>query len=1135
MLRRVITLSISLIIVISSFSPGKSWINPFISSMSPVRLIQSNASDVVLYFNTPDYVISSDSLSGGDFKRISIPDFETTTESGKPQLPKISVLIGIPPKADIKLTVLNDEVELLTGQFQLIPAPKPGSLSEDLQPGRWIYEPDRMAYASDKEYPSSPVILSPDAWVRDQRIVRVVFYPFQYIPLQGKLFLHHKLRVRVDFLNPGNEISSALPLNNTETNGQSDSFDALLEGMLINGETARTWRQLPPLEDSQNSSANPASGITGPLYKIIVDHDGLYKMTPDDLRTAGMDVGQIDPTTFHLSSEGQDVAIYVAGEADQEFNNGDYIAFYGQKFNGERLAQQYADENINWVTYTQQLTTGVYVPWHPAFNATMAEKYTDKNVYWLTVGGTPGPRMAKTDASPVGSSAPVPSSYLTTVHAEQSMRWLTWHFTGEDTWFWDIVQDWITHSYTTTLTALATEAYSATVRGEVVATNTNDSNSPDHHTRFTLNTRVTPLSDALWDGKSRFKFESQIPQSALVEGVNQLQFVNINSPSSVLYPYMGFDWFEIDYNRRFQAENNKILFPGEAGGARKYRIGGFMSLDIQIYEVTSPLTPTQIVSPSVSGSGPYTVTFAVTPTLGAQYFAVGSTAVQTPEISIYSPADLSSSANGADYIFITHPDFITTAQVLADYRSSQGLRTRVINIDDIINEFNNGIYHPIAIKNFLAYAFYHWQPPAPSYVLLVGDGTWNFKQFNTGRYGSETIYMPPNLGWVDPWQGEVDATNLLATIVGNDPIPDLFIGRLPVNSAVELDAVINKIIDYEQTPNQDWQRNFTFVADNVPDPAGDFEASAEYLISNYVKPGFTANRIYVSDYCPPTNPPTPCPAAKAAITSTLNTTGTLLMTYIGHGAVQNWSKEQIFTNNDIPLLNNSDQLPLIFSLTCMDGYWIGPHGPISVLGPSLIEEIVRADAKGAVSAFAPGGLGVSTGHDSLARGFYKSIFEDGNWILGPATLSARLSLFASGSNFDLINTYNIIGDPALRLLNPYSIKVTPTSATQSGSPGMAAPFTFQVKNSGAITDTFDLTITGNVWPTIVPSVVGPLSSNSHVNMLVSVQIPAGLSPGSADRVVISITSRGNREKIAIATLTTIVSATQIFMPFVNKK
>jgi hypothetical protein len=600
---------------------------------------------------------------------------------------------------------------------------------------------------------------------------------------------------------------------------------------------------------------------------------------------------------------------------------------------------------------------------------------------------------------------------------------------------------------------------------------------------------------------------------------------------------MGFDWFEIDYNRRFQAENNKILFPGEAGGARKYRIGGFMSFDIQIYEVTSPLTPTQIVSPSVSGSGPYTVTFAVTPTLGAQYFAVGSTAVQTPEISIYSPADLSSSANGADYIFITHPDFITTAQVLADYRSSQGLRTRVINIDDIINEFNNGIYHPIAIKNFLAYAFYHWQPPAPSYVLLVGDGTWNFKQFNTGWYGAETIYMPPNLGWVDPWQGEVDATNLLATIVGNDLIPDLFIGRLPVNSVSELNSVINKIIAYEQTPGQDWQRNFTFVADNVPDPAGDFEASAEYLISNYVKPGFTANRIYVSDYCPPTNPPTPCPAAKAAITSTLNTTGTLLMTYFGHGAIQSWSKEQIFTNNDIPLLQNGGRLPVIFSLTCLDGYWIGPlhSGPEKVLGPSMIEEIVRADAKGAVSAFSPGGLGVSNGHDTLARGFYKSIFEDGNWILGPATLSARLSLFASGSNFDLINTYNIIGDPALHLLNPYSVKVIPTSATQSGFPGMTAPFMFQVENSGAITDTFDLTITGNVWPTIVPSVVGPLSSNSHVNMLVSVQIPAGLSPGSADRVVISITSRGNREKIAIATLTTIVSATRIFLPFVNKK
>ena len=47
---------------------------------------------------------------------------------------------------------------------------------------------------------------------------------------------------------------------------------------------------------------------------------------------------------------------------------------------------------------------------------------------------------------------------------------------------------------------------------------------------------------------------------------------------------------------------------------------------------------------------------------------------------------------------------------------------KIVDVDDVYNEFNDGLYHPVAIKNFLKYAYANWQPPAPTYVLLVGDG-----------------------------------------------------------------------------------------------------------------------------------------------------------------------------------------------------------------------------------------------------------------------------------------------------------------------------------------------------------------------------------------------------------------------------
>ena len=152
----------------------------------------------------------------------------------------------------------------------------------------------------------------------------------------------------------------------------------------------------------------------------------------------------------------------------------------------------------------------------------------------------------------------------------------------------------------------------------------------------------------------------------------------------------------------------------------------------------------------------------------------------------------------------------------------------MINLNDLYNQFNDGIKNPIAIKNFLAYAFQNWLTP-PSYVLLVGDGHWNYK--GSPAYDNPTNFMPPYLAWVDPWQGEVDSANQLAMLVGSDPLPDVHIARIPVNTTAELSAVIAKIKAYEQTSAQAWQKHWLFVADNTADSAGDFVAMSNEIIN----------------------------------------------------------------------------------------------------------------------------------------------------------------------------------------------------------------------------------------------------------------------------------------------------------------
>jgi len=1091
---------LAVLLVLPGHFQGQAGLMAAASVRPDLCLLRSDESGVVIELLTPEYAISrQDLFPYGTFHHLTAPGLELTAMPGQPEVPFAGVVLGVPPDAQVEVNVLLDESVPLPGYFRLVPAPRPGSIEEDLR------EPDPVVYASDSWYPARPAHLADDAWLRDQRLVRLELFPFQYNAARGMLLWHRRMQVEVRFQRSaltwqGNSVVEASP------------FEDILRSSVLNYESARLWRGRPETLVKSEARAQAAAD-TMPRYKIVVDRDGIYRLTYADLLAAGMEVDTIDPRTFHLTSQGQDVAIHVVGDEDGKFDPDDYIVFYGQKFRGDLLAAQYESEDDFWPT----LGYG----WQPHFNALMLEKYTDENVYWLMVGGTAGPRMGTLDGTP-HYTATVPSSYRATVHAEQSNEWYTFHFSSEDTWFWEQKNSTqpFTLTYTMTLTALAAEPFSATVRAHVA---TRDENT--RRTRFLLNDPPTLLDDATWSGKRGRYIEAQVPESALVEGQNTL-YVNTIPQSGSAWIY--FNWFEIEYNRRFQATSDQLVFSGVQTGTWQYEVGNLMTETVAVYDVTDPFSPRRVLSHTiVAGSGIYTAVFQVTHDLGARYFVAGGTAFpQSPKyISRYIPPDFS---NGADYIFITHRSLITATQTLADYRASEGLRVKVVDVDDLYNEFNYGIYHSIAIKNFLRYAYANWQPPAPAYVLLIGDGHWNFKGDGVAKYGTPPpIYLPPHLAWVDYVQGEVDDATSLAMIVGNDILPDLHIGRLPVNSEAELNAAIAKIIAYEQAGTQDWQRRAIFVADNVPDPkgAGDFVQVSDDLIAHFLPATLQADRIYLNDYGCPFN--SPCPVVNNAITRTWNMTGALLVNFVGHGSLNRWTDESVFVNSDIASLDNGSRLPVILSMTCLDGYWLKPDQQ------GLIEELVRASNRGAIGTFSPTGLGFVGGHDVLNRGFFTAVFTDGIQRLGPAALAAKMALYNAGHNYDLIHTYTVFGDPALRLPT-FQLALTPTLATQNGNPGAVVAYTLRVTNTGLLTDTVTFTNTASMWPISFSTHGLTLAPGTGDSFQVFVTIPATATVGITDTVTVTALSHGDSTR-ASARLTTRADWYKTFLPLVVRQ
>jgi len=260
----------------------------------------------------------------------------------------------------------------------------------------------------------------------------------------------------------------------------------------------------------------------------------------------------------------------------------------------------------------------------------------------------------------------------------------------------------------------------------------------------------------------------------------------------------------------------------------------------------------------------------------------------------------------------------------------------------------------------------------------------------------------------------------------------MMLGRLSVNSAAEADAIVAKIIAYEQTPpSGTWQSQILSVTDNA-DSGGNYPLLADNLTTCCMPPSYSIEKIYFGITH------TDKTAAQNAVKTGY---GKLIVNYIGHGYSYGWAGESLFTTSTVPSLLNGAQQPIVLPMTCMEGYFINPDPYFY----AVAEVTTRAVGKGAIASWSPTGQGVATGHDYLNRGFLNSLLTDGADSVGAATLAGKLNLSSMGASPDLMDTYLLFGDPALRtrVSTTHIISDTPDPS----APG--EPYTVAVEVKGS--------------------------------------------------------------------------------------
>ena len=153
---------------------------------------------------------------------------------------------------------------------------------------------------------------------------------------------------------------------------------------------------------------------------------------------------------------------------------------------------------------------------------------------------------------------------------------------------------------------------------------------------------------------------------------------------------------------------------------------------------------------------------------------------QPAGLSLNQPSTLNQSANQADLVIISYKSFIPSlsksfapinTSFVSQRQTRDQLTVKVVDVEDVYDEFSFGAHGVQALKDFLARATTTWTK-APHYVLFVGDASYDPRYYQAFP-GGPFDFVPTKL--VDTFFGEACSDDTIADFDG-DGIPELAVG-----------------------------------------------------------------------------------------------------------------------------------------------------------------------------------------------------------------------------------------------------------------------------------------------------------------------------------------------------------------------
>lgn len=700
--------------------------------------------------------------------------------------------------------------------------------------------------------------------------------------------------------------------------------------------------------------------------KISVNKEGLYKITFDDVVSKNLFPGQLNPEKFQLFNKGVEIPIFMSGDQDGSFDQGDELYFYGNK----------NDASLDKILYASSNDL-------PNNEVSL---FTDNNYYFLTYNPNKnGLRYQISNLAQTGLiSEPFiiakdrlnfDSSYYSGEYILDAMS-LSEYTEGEGYLGPTISSKEQALNYQLNTSNFIHTGYGATlsfyIAGRSNASSTNSSGK-NHHFRVSNNS--IPLFDSLYRGYASIR--KTIPFNVTTNITNIT--LSAEDDLGAVTDYQSPGYVEIKYSRNLNINGlNSLSF--NLDKTKPLTLLNFVDL-----QLNNPIILEKSGVKAYRDSGNESFVIKDATPLIDYYLADQNTAikVQLNDVVLKNIG----SASSKNYLIISNSSLKAGAEAYQQYNESISMPTSVVYTEDLFNEFYYGFHHPIALRNYCNFMI-EKGTIKPEYLLLLGKG-----------YEKPREYMSLDLV---PTVGYPASDNMLTSeLFGSQLQPKLATGRIPASTNQEILTYLEKVKTYRQLGDPIWRKKIVHITGGRTNSESvSFKGYLNNLSKIAEGENFGANTI---SFHKDVSDPVTENITDNIITETEKGTG--LISFLGHGS----ATVTAVSLGSPTTINNPDKPTVYLINGCSTGNAFSNTKAYS-------ESMLLQNASGAIIWIGTTSEGVASYLFNYSNAYYKNWFKD---FYGKSiAFGLKKGIETTANNSDKLSLaharqFIFLGDPSL--------------------------------------------------------------------------------------------------------------------------